>query len=149
MKLHLLPSQGKKANKRLGQGHGSGRGKTAGRGTKGLNARGKMPIGFEGGAVSLIKRLPFKRGKGRNNTFKKQAIIINVELLNSLPANTVVTLDVLVKHNIVEAADAKVYGVKILGDGELSIPLTVNLPTSQSAREKIEKAKGSVSIAKP
>ena len=71
MKLESLPKTTERRKKRLGLGHGSGRGKTAGRGTKGQRARGKIPISFEGGAIPLIKRLPFMRGKGKNKSFKK------------------------------------------------------------------------------
>lgn len=130
--------------RRLGQGHGSGRGKTAGRGTKGQNARSRRALSFEGGALPLIKRLPFRRGKGRNASLKKDSLIVNIKVLNLLPAKSVVDIDTLIKHNIVVAADAKKFGVKILGDGELKHALTVKLPISNSARKKIEKAGGTV-----
>ncbi|MBI4084481.1 MAG: 50S ribosomal protein L15 [Candidatus Levybacteria bacterium] len=134
----------KKSQRRLGQGHGSGRGKTAGRGTKGQKARGKIPLSFEGGALPLIKRLPFHRGKGKNKVFKPTPVVLNVKVLNLLPKNTVVDIESLIKHRIVASEDAKQYGVKILGDGALSIPLFVKLSVSKGAREKIEKAGGSV-----
>lgn len=131
--------------RRVGRGHGSGRGKTSGRGMKGQKARRNISLGFEGGALPLIKRLPFRRGKGRNNSLKAKPVIVNVKALNLLPAKSVVDIETLIKHNIVEAADAKKFGVKILGDGEIKNPLTVNLPVTNSARKKIEKAGGSVS----
>lgn len=146
MQLHSLPKTVKTEKKRLGLGHGSGRGKTAGRGTKGQNARGKVPLSFEGGALPLIKRLPFRRGKGKNKVFKKRPISINVSVLNLLPKDTVVTLESLVQYHIVDRVDAKAYGVKILGDGQLSIPLTVSLPISKSATKKIEKAGGKIAV---
>lgn len=130
--------------RRLGQGHGSGRGKTAGRGTKGQKARGKIPLSFEGGALSLIKRLPFRRGKGKFKVFKKKPIIINLKVLNLLPKGSVVNLDLLIKKNIILEKDAKMYGVKILGEGEISVPLTINLPISKKAKAKVEKAGGKV-----
>lgn len=133
-----------KRKRRLGQGHGSGRVKTSGRGTKGQNARGRRPISFEGGAVSLIKRLPFRRGKGKNRSFKKKPLIINVKVLNLLPKNSTVDVKTLIENKIVEDRDVKTYGVKILGDGEISIPLKVLLPTSKNAAEKIKKAGGEV-----
>lgn len=142
-----LVSTVKKSQRRLGQGHGSGRGKTGGRGTKGQKARGKIPLSFEGGALPLIKRLPFHRGKGKNKVFKPTPIVLNVKVLNILPKNSEVTVESLVKHRIVDASDARQYGVKILGDGELSIPLSVRLPVSKGAKEKIEKAGGSVKTA--
>ncbi|MDO8269389.1 MAG: 50S ribosomal protein L15 [Candidatus Levybacteria bacterium] len=130
--------------RRLGQGHGTGRGKTAGRGQKGQNARSKRALSFEGGALPLIKRLPFRRGKGRNPSLKSDPITINVKVLNLLPAKSVVDIETLIKHNIVVAADAKKLGVKILGDGELEKALTVKLPISNSARMKVEAAGGTV-----
>lgn len=144
MNLETLPKITSRKKRRLGQGHGSGRGKTAGRGTKGQKARGKIPISFEGGAVSLIKRLPFRRGKSRNKVFKNKALVLNTKALNLLPKGTIVDIESLVKYNLVNAEDAKVYGVKILGDGDLSIPLTVKLPVSKGAAKKIKKAGGKV-----
>lgn len=131
-----------KKKKRLGQGHGSGRVKTAGRGTKGQRARGKMPLYFEGGAIALIKRLPFRRGRGKNRSYKKTPVIVNIKALNLLPKNTLVDTKTLIDHKIIDKHDAKVYGVKILGDGEISIPLKISLPVSKSAAEKIKKAGG-------
>lgn len=130
--------------RRLGQGHGSGRGKTAGRGTKGQNARSRRALSFEGGALPLIKRLPFRRGKGRNVSLKPTPITVNLKVLNILPAKTVVDIDTLIKHNIVVSSDAKKFGVKILGDGEIKNALTIKLPISNSARKKVEAAGGSV-----
>ncbi len=133
-----------KKKKRIGLGHGSGRGKTAGRGTKGQKARGDVPLDFEGGALPLIKRLPFLRGKGRNKHFKRRLIGINVGLLNNLPKNTVVDVASLAKAKLVKLDEARLSGVKILGMGELQIPLTVKVPVSKGASEKITKAGGTV-----
>lgn len=144
MKLNELPKITKKPKKRLGRGAGSGRGKTAGRGTKGQKARGKVKLGFEGGQLPLIKRLPLKRGKGRNKSLKPGPIIVNVKYLNILPKNTEVDLETLIKARIVKEDEARSFGVKILGDGELLLPLTVKLPCSGGAKEKIEKAGGKV-----
>jgi len=144
MKLESLPKTTQRKKKRLGLGHGSGRGKTAGRGTKGQKARGKIPISFEGGALPLIKRLPFRRGKGRNKVFKKGPVIVNVKALNTLKKGSIVDIKSLSDNNIVDENDAEIYGVKILGDGDLNVSLTVNLPVSKGARQKIEKAGGSV-----
>lgn len=143
MKLASLPKTTTKRKKRHGLGLGSGRGKTAGRGTKGQKAKEKVAPYFEGGALPLIKRLPLRRGRGKNKPFKKKPIVVNVKVLNLLPKNTLVDVASLIKHRIVDA-QARTFGVKILGDGELSVPLTVALPTSRGAREKIEKAKGKV-----
>ena len=133
-----------KNKKRLGRGHGSGRVKTSGRGTKGLKARGSVSIAYEGGALPLIKRLPFRRGKGRNKSFKNKPIGINVKVLNLLKKGTVVDLKSLVDNHIVDEKDAKTYGVKILGDGDLSLALTVKLPVTKGAQKKIEKAGGKI-----
>ncbi len=146
MNLSELPKTNSKGKKRLGQGHGSGRVKTSGRGTKGQNARSKVSLTFEGGAISLIKRLPFHRGKGRNKVFKKQPVIINISVLNFLKPGSVIDLEALVKAKYVDLAEAKEYGVKILGDGKINHPLTIKLPISKSAAKKIEKAGGKIEV---
>lgn len=142
--LHILTSDDKKKKRRLGQGHGSGRVKTSGRGTKGQKARNSVPLRFEGGALPLIKRLPFRRGKGRNNVFKIRPIGLNVKVLSLLPANSIVDLDLLIKHNIIDGADARRFGVKLLGDGEVTNVYTVKLPMTKGAHEKVTQAGGSV-----
>lgn len=146
MKLNELPKIKSKSAKRAGRGPGSGRGKTAGRGQKGQNARGKLPIThthFEGGQRPLFKRLPYKRGKG-NRHLSKKPIIVHLEALNILPKNSEVSVDLLIKHRIVDKNDAKTYGVKILGDGNLQNHLTISIPISKSAAQKVEKAGGKV-----
>lgn len=145
MELNNLPKSTTRNQKRLGRGHGSGRGKTAGRGTKGQKARGKLSISFEGGQQSIIKRLPLKRGKNRNKSFEKKALPVNVKVLNLLPKGTRVNIETLKKHHII-ASD--IDHVKILGDGELTVVLTVDLPCSHGASEKIKKAGGTVEKAK-
>lgn len=142
--MNNLPKITTKKMRRLGQGHGTGRAKTAGRGTKGQNARSSRALSFEGGALPLIKRLPFRRGKGRNYSLQTKPIVINLKALNLLPAKSVVDIEMLIKHNIVVSVDAKKFGVKILGDGELKNAFTVKLPISNSARKKVEKAGGTV-----
>jgi large subunit ribosomal protein L15 len=144
MKLSALTKITKKSSKRLGQGHGSGRGKTGGRGTKGQNAKGSRSLSFEGGALTLIKRLPFMKGKGKNKSFQSQPVTINVALLNSLKKGTIVDVKTLIDQKIVNAECAKQYGVKILGDGKLDVSLTVKLPVSKGAAKKIEQAGGKV-----
>jgi len=143
MNLTGLPQITKKSKRRLGQGHGTGRGKTAGRGTKGQKSRGKISLSFEGGAQPLIKRLPFRRGKGRNKSFRVKPYVLNLDKLNLLKKNSIVDIGLLIKEGLVPK-DAKKDGVKILGEGKLSVTLTVNVPTSKSAREKIETAGGKV-----
>lgn len=144
MQINSLPKTTKNAKRRLGQGHGSGRVKTSGRGTKGQNARSKRSLSFEGGALPLIKRLPFRRGKGKNKVFKKKPIVINIKYLNIFKSGEIVDLKTLISHHIVDESEAREYGIKILGDGEIKIPLTIKLPLSKSAAKKIEKAGGHV-----
>lgn len=144
MELNQLPSISHKSKRRLGQGHGSGRVKTAGRGTKGQKARYDIPLDFEGGALPLIKRLPFLRGKDRNKSIYAKPIVLDVASLNGLPQNTEVTLESLVKHHIVDRKEGEMRGVKILGNGDVNIVLVVKLPISKSAEEKVLKAGGRV-----
>lgn len=144
MNLTKLPRVKTKSKRRLGQGHGSGRVKTSGRGMKGQKSRNNVPIYFEGGGQPLIKRLPFLRGKGRNKPKRNRPIGVNVEALNGLRKGSVVNLDSLVENHIVNKIDADAFGVKILGDGNLSVSLTVKLPVSKGAAKKIEKAGGRV-----
>lgn len=147
MTLNSLQVIVDKKKRRVGRGHGSGRVKTSGRGTKGQNARSGVPLTFEGGALPLIKRLPFLRGKSRNYSLRPNPVILNVSALNKLPKDTVVDMQSLVKYKLVKEDEVKAKGVKILGEGDLSIALTVNVPVSESAKMKIEKAKGKIGIA--
>lgn len=142
MKLENLKKTTDRKKRRLGQGHGSGRVKTSGRGTKGQKARGDIPLRFEGGALNLIKRMPFHRGKGKNKSFKKRPIIINIKFLNFLPKDSKVNIKTLATNNLVNEKEANFYGVKILGDGDLKIPLEIELPISKGALKKVEKAGG-------
>lgn len=144
-KLENLQSITEKPKRRLGQGHGSNRGKTAGRGMKGQKARTKIALSFEGGALPLIKRLPLLRGKGRNYSLKKDMYGVNIQALDILPAKTVVDVETLLKYNIISKDNMKgTAGVKILGTGQISRSLTVKLPISKSAKEKIEAAGGNI-----
>ncbi len=141
MNLSTLPKIVKRAPKRIGRGHGSGKVKTAGRGTKGQKARGTMPSGFEGGQLALTKRLPLLRGKGRNRSQKAASFPLSLSSLSVIPAGTKVTLDVLRKYHMIEKDTKR---VKILHNGSLTHALTIALPCSKHAREAIEKAGGSV-----
>ena len=147
MNLSNLEKLTTKRKKRVGLGHGSGRGKTSGRGTKGQKARGDVPLDFEGGALPLIKRMPFLRGKGKNKSLQVKPYVLNVRDLNSFVKDAIVDLESLAKHKLVDLTIAKQVGVKILGDGEVTVSVTVNVPTSKSAAEKITKAGGSVSVS--
>lgn len=146
MKLSSLSKITKTSHKRLGQGHGSGRGKTGGRGTKGQNAKGKRSLSFEGGALTIIKRLPFMKGKGKNKAFKSQPLGVNVSLLNGLKKGAIVDLKSLIDQKIVDPEYVKRFGVKILGNGKIDVSLTVKLPVSKGAAKKIEQAGGSVTV---
>ena len=147
MQLHSLVKVTTKSKRRLGQGHGSGRVKTSGRGTKGQNARSNRALSFEGGALPLIKRLPFRRGKGRNKLFKNKPVIVNIKVLNLFAKDSIIDLKALIGKKIVDAAEAAQYGVKILGDGEIKTALTIKLPISKQAEKKIVKAGGKVESA--
>lgn len=138
-----MPKIVEKRKKRVGRGWGSGRGKTAGRGTKGQKAREKIKAGFEGGQTPLIRRLPLARGYG-NYAPSKKPIPVNLKFLNLLPKDSLVNLETLIAAKIVDEKAAKKFGVKILGDGELKVALKVALPTSAQAAKKIIAAGGKV-----
>ncbi|MBE6863169.1 MAG: 50S ribosomal protein L15 [Ruminococcus sp.] len=145
MKIHeLTPAlDSNKASKRIGRGHGSGNGKTAGKGHKGQNARsgGGVRIGFEGGQMPLARRIP---KRGFNNIFATKYATINVSDLNKFKDGTVVDTELLVASGLVKKVCD---GVKVLGNGELTSNLTVKAAKfSQSAIEKIEKAGGKAEV---
>jgi large subunit ribosomal protein L15 len=146
----LRPAPGShKPERRVGRGHGSGRGKTAGRGTKGQKARtgGKIHRAFNGGQTRFSKRLPFLRGLGNSNTpFRKEYTIVNVADLTLFDAGTQVTPETLVAAKLMTPANGRGL-IKILGDGEVDRALTVRAHKfSASARAKIEAAGGTVEI---
>ncbi|MEK7060841.1 MAG: 50S ribosomal protein L15 [Patescibacteria group bacterium] len=141
MKLHALPSLVKKKMKRLGRGSGSGRGKTAGRGTKGQKARGTVPRDFEGGQLALTKRFPLLRGKTRNKSMRPYTVTLNLSRLSIMDSGTNVTLETLKKYGIV---DTSTVSVKLVRGGILTKALTVSIPRSKGAKEDILKAGGSV-----
>ena len=147
MKLHeLRPAEGAtKRRKRVGRGRGSGHGKTSGRGHKGQGARaggGKGPY-FEGGQLPLVRRLPFKRGF--TNIFRIEYQILNLKSLQKFPPNAEVNPQVLKEEGLIKGKKP----VKILGEGEITNPLTVLAHSfSRSAREKIEAKGGKVQTIK-
>jgi large subunit ribosomal protein L15 len=146
MRLHnLQPRPGSRhRTKRLGCGESSGHGKTSGKGSKGQKARsgGSIRLGFEGGQMPLIRRLP-KRGFN-NAAFHKRYAVVNVSDLNAFKAGTVVNEQLLRESNLVRGHFA---GIKILGEGELKHDLAVQADKiSATAREKIEKAGGTVTL---
>lgn len=144
--LHeLKPAPGsRRPRKRVGRGIGSGHGKTSGRGTKGQKARsgGAKGPGFEGGQMPLQRRIP-KRGF-TNAPFRKEYATVNVEQLNRFEPGTQVTPELLVERGLVRNPRD---GIKILGDGQLTVPLTVRAHKfSASARDKIEQAGGRAEV---
>ena len=145
MKLHeLSPVDGsKKVAKRIGRGHGSGQGKTAGKGHKGQKARaGKgMRLGFEGGQMPLQRRIP---KRGFNNIFAKKVVSVNVGTLNKFEDGAVVDIAALVEAGIVKNSfDA----VKVLSNGNLTKKLTVKVSAySEAAKAKIEAAGGKAEV---
>ena len=142
MKLNELPKQVSPSKKRVGRGHGSGLGKTSGRGSKGQKARERIQTSFEGGQLRLIKRLPFRRGVG--NPVGAETLAVNLDDLNRLPKGAKVNVETLVEAGIVSAGEAKKRKIKVLGGGELKVSLKVELPVSNEAAKKIADAGGQV-----
>jgi len=145
MPLHdLKPAQGSRhAIKRVGRGIGSGLGKTSGRGQKGQKSRsgGGTRRGFEGGQMPLFQRLP---KRGFKNIFRREPAIVNVETLNCFESGTVVTPELLKEKGIVKSVKN---GVKVLGQGELEMVLTVKANSfSAQAEEKIIAAGGKTEV---
>ncbi len=141
---NLRPAEGSKhsANFRRGRGHGSGNGKTAGKGHKGQKARsGATRPGFEGGQMPLYRRLP-KRGFKNRNT--KEIVGINVGVLERFDSDALVTVESLMEIGIVKNPKD---GVKILGNGELTKKLTVKVNAfSEGAKAKIEAVGGTCEV---
>lgn len=146
MKLHeLQPAPNStKAPKRLGRGIGSGTGKTSGKGHKGQNARsgGGVRPGFEGGQMPLIRQLP---KRGFVNNWRKEFTTVNVSDLEKFENGTIITAGMLKTNGVVSKIEA--YGLKVLGNGNLTKALTVKANKfTKSAVEKITAAGGSVEV---
>jgi large subunit ribosomal protein L15 len=132
-----------KSKKRRGRGYGSGKGgHTTGRGQKGQKSRGSIGVVFEGFKVrkSLIKRLPQIRGKMKNKP-GQTPVIVNLQDLEKLPAGSKITIDLLIKNDLVDEREARKRGVKILGKGNLKKKMSTNLPMSEKAAKKIDTIK--------
>ena len=145
MKLNeLSPAVGStKEAYRKGRGHGSGNGKTAGRGHKGQKARsgGGTRIGFEGGQMPLARRIP---KRGFNNVYAKPLTAINVAVLNRFEDGAVVDAAALIEKGILNACP---YGLKVLSNGTLTKKITVKAAAfSETAKEKIEQAGGKAEV---
>lgn len=143
MKLHhLKPPEGSKSKKiRVGRGEGGRRGKTAGRGTKGIKARGTVPAWFEGGQMPLYRRLP--KLKGFTNRNRVEYTVVNVERLEEFAAGATVGPDELRRRGLARKRGP----IKILGQGELTKKLTVRAHAfSVGAVERIQAAGGTVEV---
>lgn len=146
---NLRSSDGaRKKRKRVGRGIGSGHGKTSTRGQKGQHARNSVRPGFEGGQTPLYRRLPKLRGKSKGampiGLTRKVYGIVNLSQLDKLEVNTVVTAELLRQRGIVKGRHD---GLRVLGHGEITKALTIQAQhVSDSAREKIEAAGGTVAL---
>lgn len=143
MRLHeLSPAKGaRKQRKRVGRGPGSGKGKTAGRGSKGHNSRsgGGVRPGFEGGQMPIHRRLP---KRGFTNIFKKKIAVVNIRDLARFENGAVIDENLLKQAGLVKG---KYDGIKLLGKGDISSPMTVRVPlVSTGAKEKILAAGGTI-----
>jgi large subunit ribosomal protein L15 len=139
---HLKPPEGSKKRKiRVGRGEGGRRGKTAGRGTKGLKARSKVRQGFEGGQTPLQRRIP--KLKGFNNPNRVEFTVVNVERLGDFEARSTVSPEELREAGLVKKRGR----VKVLGQGDLEVALTVKAHAfSIGAADKIKAAGGSIEL---
>jgi large subunit ribosomal protein L15 len=149
MKLHELrpPKGAVRPKRRIGRGHGSGQGTTAGKGTKGQKARagGGVPPYFEGGQLPLVRRLPYRRGF--KNPFRVNFAIVNVGQLADFPNGATVTGETLVAMGLLHRGEGP---IKLLGDGELKVALNIHVDrVTRQAREKVEAAGGSVEELSP
>ncbi len=145
MKLNELspPDGSRGTRKRVGRGVGSGQGKTAGRGSKGHNSRsgGGVRPGFEGGQMPLHRRLP---KRGFTNIFKKKIAVINIRDLARFESGSIVDEAALIRVGLVKGRRD---GIKLLGQGEIKIPLTIKVNgVSKNAREKIIAAGGNIEV---
>lgn len=143
MELHKLLKVKVRSKKRVGRGLGSGKGKTAGRGTKGQKARGKVPAGFIGGTLPLYKKLPHRRGLGNPKRTLKP-VPVPLSKLSSFKANAIVDVQSLIDNRLVSEKSARKFGVKIMSEGDIKTKLTVKVPATAQATQKIEKAGGQV-----
>lgn len=138
----------RKERRRLGRGRGSGRGKTCGRGLKGQKYRHTVPPHEEGGRNPIYRRIPHLRGKTNRamniGMFRKEFAVINLSQLARFEPDTEVTPELLKEVGLVKQVRD---GIKLLGNGEVSHPLTVKVhAVSKAAREKIEAAGGTVQV---
>lgn len=143
MNLNSLSKLSKRKNKIVGRGTGSGKGKTAGRGTKGQKARGKIPVGFIGGTLPLYKRLPYNRGQ-RNRKSQSNALAINISKLKEFKTGSEINIQSLIENKILTKKDALKRGVKIVGTGEVPTGLIIQVPVSRGAAKLVEDKGGKI-----
>jgi large subunit ribosomal protein L15 len=138
----LRPPEGsRKKKKRVGRGDGSGHGGTAGKGAKGQNARSGHSVrpNFEGGQMPITRRMP---KRGFKNPMRRIIAIVNIEQLKKFQEGSIVNRESLAAFGLVSG---RVDGIKVLGNGEINFPLSVNVDSvSRGAREKIEAAGGTI-----
>ncbi|MGI6278402.1 MAG: uL15m family ribosomal protein [Patescibacteria group bacterium] len=145
--LSHLPKTTVSSAKRVGRGYGSGKGgHTVGRGAKGLKARSKRHLLFEGRKVqkSLLRRIPLLPGKGKLKSHQDKPIIISLDQLNVFRARSVVDQEKLIKKGLVDSKEAQKSGVKVLAKGKIEKVIKVALPVSAGAKKAIKKAGGEV-----
>ncbi|MFA5769870.1 MAG: 50S ribosomal protein L15 [Patescibacteria group bacterium] len=144
--LSNLPKVNIKKKKRLGRGLGSGKGSKSGRGTtRHQKARESIPLHFEGGQGRIVKKFPLLRGKGKNNSIKEKAFVIDLESLNKLADNSTVSRETLIKENIITNGKENL-PIKILANGQLKKKLVIQLPVSKKVKEAVEKLGGQVEL---
>src|SRR3990167_4835452 len=142
--LSNLPKIVTKKKKRLGRGLGSGKGSKSGRGTtRHQKARESIPLHFEGGQGRIVKKFPLLRGKGKNNSIEKKAFIVDLEMLNKLADNSIVSRELLIKENIITNGKENL-PIKILANGQLKKKLIIKLPVSKKVKEAVEKLGGQI-----
>jgi large subunit ribosomal protein L15 len=143
MKMNQLPKLVEVPKKRLGRGHGSGKVKTSGRGTKGQKARGTVRHGFEGGQIALTHRLPFLRGKERNASQKEFVLGLPIARLGKFASGATVSVKTLKEKRLIHD---DIRTVKLIGNTQLLVPLTIEgIRLSKGAKLAVEKAGGKVS----
>lgn len=143
MDLNKLSKIKSTSAKRLGRGESSGKGKTSGKGNKGQKARGrgKIRLGFEGGQLPLIKRLPFRRGVG--NQKAKKTLTITLDQLSVFETGSIVDKKSLIAKGLLKKT-LKPYSIRVVAKGEITKPLTIKVGFTKNAKVAIEKAKGKV-----
>lgn len=146
--LSNLPKVNIQKKKRLGRGLGSGKGSKSGRGTtRHQKARESIPLHFEGGQGRIVKKYPLIRGKGKNSSINKKSFVIDLEKLNKLTENSIVSRESLIKANIITNGNEKL-PIKILFNGQLKKKLIIKLPVSKKVKEAVEKLGGKVELEK-